>query len=130
MKHINSSHISPFFLFVYSVCISAVILSSEALNSEPTTPDLPDNVVHQPTIASDNNVISDKISDSLTVTDRTNQNSDAISTSDNSEQEKKLDTFLPKIETQLPQPDGLESIQNLVIPEQQIPPEKTTEDNV
>lgn len=108
-----------------------MILSSEALNSEPTAvPDLQDNVLHQPTIASDNNVISDKISDSFTVTDRTNPNSEEISTSDNSEQDKKHNTFIPKIETQLPQPNGLESIQNLVIPEQQKPPEKTIEDNV
>lgn len=116
---------------ICSVCISALILSSEALNSESTASDSQENVLQRPNIASESVVISDQLSDSHTVTDRTNLNSDEISTSDNSEQDIKIDTFIPKTETQLPQPNGLESIQqNVVTPDQETSAEKITGENV
>lgn len=101
------------------------------MNSESTASDSQENVLQQPNIASESVVISDQLSDSHTATDRTNLNSDEISTSDNSEQDIKIDTFIPKTETQLPQPNEKESIQqNVVTPDQETSAEKITGENV
>lgn len=75
-------------------------------------------------------MISDQFSDSHIVTERTNLHSEKISSSDNSEQDIKIETLIPKTETLLQQSHGLESIRNVVISEQEVAAEKTIDENV
>lgn len=94
------------YLFIFSAYVSAVILSSDTLNVEPTVPSTQSNVLQKPNIAQESDIINEKSSDLHIEQEKINLNSEETTkNSDKSEQDVKLDELdVPKTETQLPQP--------------------------
>lgn len=106
-----------------------MILSSETLNVESTASISQENVLQKPDIAIESD-ISEKLSDTLEVTEKKHAHSDEISKSDSTEHEI-LDAILSRTGTrQLPQPDVHENKQSDVIPETHSSAEQSSDGNV
>lgn len=134
--HILHHFIILFFHLIYlsfSVCVSAVILSSETLNEEPTASASQENVLQKPNIASESDIISEHTTESPTKTDKENKKylkdlTKSVKSRDDSETERHV--VKSETETQLPQPNTLDTQSTGERKEEQLPKDTNSEQNV
>lgn len=119
--HNKKKEVKIFSSFVCSVCISAVILSSETLNEEPARTNTEENVSpKKPIVALESDLISEKLSESRTENDKiTKVNLEVLTKTHESEHKPHIEKHVLRSETPLPQANTLDKQQNEVILEEQ-----------
>lgn len=129
--------IRKYLFFIYSACISAVILSSETLNEEPTASSTQENVLQKPSVAPDIDK-SEEFIESRTESEKINNGNleNHRKTQENhkktqeSEQIPHIEKHVPRSDTQLPHPKTVDNGDNEVIPREQSSGERNSENIV
>lgn len=122
--------IRKYLFFIYSACISAVILSSETLNEEPSASNTQENVSQKPSVAPDIDK-SEKFIESRTESDKINNvNLEDHKKTQESEQIPHIKKHVLRSDTQLPHPKTVDNEDNEVIPREQSSGERNSENIV